>query len=286
MPDIVVDAAVCTGCGACIDLCTGGVYAEVDGVSRAVAPGGCWLCGHCVAACPVDAIRHSAYPLEACPPLDAAALPSLDALVAAFRERRSARVFHQRPVPRDVVQALVDVGRWAPSASNGQPVDWLCFDDPARIADLSGRAVAALARYARWLRQSGGLAEGAESYEELARRHALGQDPIFFCAPAVLIAHVPAGDHFGRDDAVYAAYNLMLAAQRMGLGTCQIGYFQGVLESSEELQRAAAVPPGRRAEVTLVLGYPQYEFRRVLPRRSPELACGVPLLRWNPGGEP
>jgi nitroreductase/NAD-dependent dihydropyrimidine dehydrogenase PreA subunit len=261
MPDIIVNADLCTGCGACIALCTGLVYREADGKSEAANPDGCWQCGHCVAACPVDAIRHEAYPLGACPELDPAALPPLHGLLLAFRDRRSARVFQDRPVPRGAVGALVDAGRWAPSASNGQPVDWLAFDDPVRIADLSARALARLA-------QAGG-------YEHMAVRQAQGRDPIFFRAPVVLIAHVPAAAYFGRDDAIYAAYNLMLAAQRMGLGTCQIGYFQGVLEHSQELQRAVGVPVGRRAEVTLVLGYPQYGFHRVLPRRAPDIA-------WNP----
>jgi len=91
----------------------------------------------------------------------------------------------------------------------------------------------------------------------------------------VLVAHVPAGDSMGRDDAVYAAYNLMLAAQRVGLGTCQIGYFNGALDRSRSLRCALGLPEDRRAEVTLVLGYPRYRFRRVLPRRRPEVVWNV-----------
>jgi len=160
---------------------------------EAVAPEECWLCGHCIAACPADAIRHSAYPTEACPPLDATALLSLGELMTAFRERRSGRVFCDQPVPRQVVQELADVARWAPSAGNGQPVDWLVFDDPAHIAALSTQAVAVLAQTARLLRNpllrpllklalgsekvNKGL-ESAEGLERLAHKHAQGEDPI------------------------------------------------------------------------------------------------------------
>jgi nitroreductase len=228
-----------------------------------------------VAACPVDAITHEDYLPGECPELDRDVLPTLDGLVMAFRERRSSRVFEDRAVPREIVRALVDIARWAPSASNGQPVDWLAFDDPGRIAELSAGAIDALARFAARLRRSGEALDRAEGYERMARRHAQGEDPIFFRAPVVLVAHVPAEDRFGRDDAIYATYNLMLAAQRLGLGTCQIGYFQGVLERSEEMQRSAAIPEGRRAEVTLVLGYPRDRFYRVVPRRQPRLV-------WNP----
>jgi nitroreductase len=66
----------------------------------------------------------------------------------------------------------------------------------------------------------------------------------------------------------------MLAAQRRGLGTCQIGYFQLALDRSNELHQALGLPPDRRPEVTLVLGYPAFGFVRLLPRRRPK-------LKWN-----
>ena len=286
---IVVDSEACTRCGACVALCTGRVFGRVDEQVEVVAVEACWLCGHCVAACPADAIAHSEYPIEQCPALDPAALPSLDGLVGALRERRSSRVFRDRPVERQVVRELVDVARWGPSASNEQPVEWLAFDDPDRIAALSGQAVAALAQTARLLRSrllrpflrlalgseqvEKGL-ESADSLEYLAERHAQGEDLIFFRAPVVLVAHVPADDYFGRDDAVYAAYNLMLAAQRMGLGTCQIGYFIIALDRSRALRRALGLPEDRRVEVVMVLGYPKHRFHRVLPRRRHAIA-------WN-----
>ena len=120
------------------------------------------------------------------------------------------------------------------------------------------------------------IVTGADPAEfaSLAQEHAKGEDPIFFRAPVVLVAHVPTSDNFGRDDAVYAIYNLMLAAQRRGLGTCQIGYFHLALDRSRELHQALGLPASRRPEVTLVLGYPAFEFHRLPPRRRP-------MLEWR-----
>ena len=94
---------------------------------------------------------------------------------------------------------------------------------------------------------------------------------MFHAAPVLLIAHVPRWDRFGRDDAAFAAYNVMLAAERMGLGTCQIGFLQAALDFSRKLRRSLGLPSGRRAEVELILGRPKHPFRRVLPRRRPEI---------------
>jgi nitroreductase len=73
---------------------------------------------------------------------------------------------------------------------------------------------------------------------------------------------------------VYAAYNLMLSAQRLGLGTCQIGYFQIALDRNKQLRQSLGLAEDRQAEVTLVLGFPAFDFQRAVPRRQPELV-------WN-----
>jgi nitroreductase/NAD-dependent dihydropyrimidine dehydrogenase PreA subunit len=289
--EIAVNQETCTRCGACVALCISRVFELADEQVTVVAPEECSLCGHCIAACPTDAINHSEYQLEQFPLLDPTALPSLDVLADVLRERRSSRVFRGQPVPRQVVRKLVDAARWTPSANNEQPVDWLVFDDPDRIVALSAQVVGVLAHTARLLRNpllrpflrlalgaekvKKGL-ESADSFERLAQRHAQGEDPIFRHAPVVLVAHVPNDDYFGRDDAIYATYNLMLAAQRIGLGTCQIGYFLVALDRSRELRSALGLPDGRRVEVALTLGYPKYRFRRVPPRRQPDLL-------WNAG---
>lgn len=290
MLEIIVDHQRCTACGACVAICTGRVFRLTSDGAEVAAPQECWLCGHCVAVCPADAVLHSAYPLEDCPLLEADRLPSPEALELALRARRSARIFQDRPVSREVVRELLAVGRWAPSASNAQPVDWLVFDDPTRIAELSAQTVATLAQTARllrnplvrfFLRLAFGAAqvkkglESLPSFERLAQRHAQGEDPIFFRAPVVLIAHVPRDNYFGREDATYAAYNVMLAAHRIGLGTCHIGYFTVALSRSRRLRETLGLPPDRHAVIAMTLGYPRYRFRRLPVRRMPNLV-------WNP----
>jgi nitroreductase len=111
--------------------------------------------------------------------------------------------------------------------------------------------------------------------ERLAIRQARGEDPIFRGAPVVLVAHVPLDDPFGRDHASFAAYNLMLAAQRQGLGTCQIGYFKIALDQSRALRNSLGLPEGRKPELILTLGYPRYRFRRAVARRQPQLLWGA-----------
>lgn len=283
MSDIIIRQEVCIRCGACVALCMRRVFERQDDRIVAVNPSQCNVCGHCVAVCPVDAIVHAHLPPDACPPVRP--LPDLDMLVDALRARRSVRFYQDRPVSRETIRQLVDLARWVPSASNTQQVDWLVFDDRAQIKKLSDQIVRLFSRAARWLRfpllmplWTLALGKRAQSLARSARwmeqQHAQGRDPILFDAPVLLIAHTRRGAPFSRDDAVYAAYNLMLAAQQLGLGTCQIGFFIVALGLSRTLRRMLGLPGNRRAQVALVLGYPRYPFRRALPRRRPEIT-------WN-----
>ncbi len=290
MAEITVDRTACIRCGKCVDVCAiAHVFELSEESSVAVRPEDCWNCGQCVAGCPTDAIDHDAFPLEECPIIDEADLPDRDALIAAFRMRRSQRVFRDVAVDREFVRELVSAGRWAPTAANSQSIDWLAFDDTARIDELSRVTVSEMARFAQLARNpfvrlilplvigrqgSRMLREASGAIERTQRDRELGKDPVFYRAPVVLIGHSPSGSPFGRDDAIYATYNIMLAAESYGLGTCQIGDFQLVVEKSGRLLRRIGLPKGRKPQVALVLGYPAHEFRRGLPRRSP-------TLLWN-----
>jgi len=199
-------------------------------------------------------------------------------------------VFEDKPVPREIVRKLVTLGRWAPSAGNSQSVDWIAFDDREKIAELSAGILSELRRFTRLasqplLRPLVALAVGRETakqasryrarFEGLRERAAAGEDPILYHAPVVLVGHTAKRSRFGRDDAIYAAYNLMLAAGHFGLGTCQIGLLQLAYEKSARFRRLLTLPDGRTAQVAVALGYPRRAFRRVVPRRSPNLT-------WNP----
>ncbi|MCX6099574.1 MAG: nitroreductase family protein, partial [Candidatus Bipolaricaulota bacterium] len=291
MSKITVDARACIQCGACVRVCAiADVFEIRDGASVAARPEKCWGCGQCVSVCPVDAIDHDAFPLEKCPLVDNGRQPTGEQLAILMRARRSARTFAERPVPRDIVRDLASVSRWGPSAQNSQDVDWVAIDDRARITEMSKATLDEIRRFShlmrhpvlRWvlrlflgreLTKSAG--RNPRAGEELLDRWAKGLDPVFYNAPVVLVGHTRSRRAFARDDAIYAAYNLMLAAERQGLSTCQIGIFQMTAEHSNKVRRMLGLSEGRTAQVTLVLGYPLHPFRRLVPRRMPELV-------WNP----
>jgi nitroreductase len=51
-----------------------------------------------------------------------------------IRRRRMVRTFDQRPVPRDVIDRILDAGRRGPSAGFSQGFEFLVLDSPAQLA--------------------------------------------------------------------------------------------------------------------------------------------------------
>lgn len=277
MPKIIIDQKKCNQCGACVALCnSGNVYAQKNDTVQVINIENCWFCGHCVAVCPTDAIGHSQFLLGDCPPIESAVLPTFENMVEAFRERRSTRIYKGKPVSRETVRSLLGIAEYVPSADNAQPVDWLVFDDSDLIDELSQQTVSVFEqKLDQGRKDMSAIVEDIQDFERIIQQNAQGLDPIFFKAPVLLMAHVPVEDSFGRDDATYAAYNLILAAQRMGLGSCLIGYFIYALENSDQLRKHLGPLDNRRVEVAMVIGYPKYKFRRTITRRSMEII-------WNP----
>jgi nitroreductase len=52
------------------------------------------------------------------------------------RHRRMVRRFDQRPVPRDVIDRIIDIGRRAPSAGFSQGLELLVLDTPETVASF------------------------------------------------------------------------------------------------------------------------------------------------------
>jgi hypothetical protein len=60
-----------------------------------------------------------------------------------------------------------------------------------------------------------------------------------------------------------------LMAERLGLGTCQMGYLKIALDRSAALRQSLHLPAKRSPEAALAIGYPRVVHDRSLPRREP-----------------
>jgi nitroreductase/ferredoxin len=250
---IVIDTNLCKKDGLCVEVCPAKTLAfNEEGFPEEVPESNCIFCGHCVAVCTCDALTHLGLPNE--PFLPALKNPPAPALIDNFLiSRRSVREFKREPVARKTLEALLDVARRAPTASNSQKLHWIVVEGGAKVRALAVEAM-------NCLRTAGIGRAQQEQWDG-------GYDFILRAAPTVIVACTPAEYAWGKQDSAIALTHLELAAEARGLGVCWAGYLTRVASLHALLRQLLAVPEGYTVQGGLMLGEPKYRYRKVPPRK-------------------
>ncbi len=150
--------------------------------------------------------------------------------IAFLRSLRAVRRFRPDPVPREVVDDILEVARWSGSASNRQPWELVVIRDRETLGALAG-----LEGYAKHLRD----------------------------APLGIVL-VMAGERPTQEtyDEGRLAERVMLAAWAHGVGS-SIGWIVG--EGREAAREILGIPEGRMVRTAISLGYPDEGARRRRP---------------------
>ena len=158
----------------------------------------------------------------------------------AIKNRRSVRAFSNQPVSDKEVEKLIDAARWAPSAGNIQPWQFIIVRDPEI---KHGLCKAALDQ--TFIEEAPVVVVVCADPQRSAKGY--GSRGInLYCL----------------QDAAAATQNMLLTAQAMGLATCWVGAFR-----EEEARKVLKIPEGVRPVAIIPIGYAA-EKPRVRPRRS------------------
>lgn len=258
---ITIDHNVCQRDGMCVAVCPLRLF-EIDSegfpVARADADRKCIACGHCVAVCSHDAIRHGNLPLENMAlASDGPSIPA-PAMGAFLKSRRSIRVFRQEPVPDELIAEAIDTARWAPSAVNHQPVHWLVIRTPGEVRRLAGLVI-------DYLRQ---ISAQEPRYAAFVKLWEQGIDPVLRNAPHLVVVHAPDDWNWSAVDCAIALTQFELAAVASGVGTCWAGFLMRAANGHPPLKGALGIPDGHSVYGALMYGYPRFFYKRIPPRRE------------------
>lgn len=252
---IAVDHDLCRRDGVCMAVCSRElIVADADGYPVTVAGGEptCSKCGHCLSACPHGALELRGVTTGECAPVDSDGALGEEVVRSLLMGRRSVREFREQTVPRETIEWLLQMTRWAPSASNKQPVHWLVVDGRDTVHELAGLM-------AEFLRGRPGFETHVAAWDE-------GRDYLLRSAPHLLIAHAKDEGPFAVVDCAIAVTELDLAARALGLGGCWAGLFMGAANAYPPLREALDLPEGHKVFAALMLGEPTYQYRRLPPR--------------------
>lgn len=300
----------CTHCKACVDTCPTSCLQWDDEKKEPYATGldgmelACIACNNCEAVCPGECIRmrgeyrvlEGRYktPEEKCgemtPPSpfgEADAERDFETIARDLTEterllyeRRSIRLYKNKPVPRETLTRIIEAARFAPSAGNGQPAKFLVVTDPevnkevdsicARVLTKIKKAYVGENRWRKFLISLlSAISANKWDQRPIAAMEKVNQnnDSITFGAPAVI--HV-LKDKRGISNpdicSALAAHNIVMAAHSLGLGTCYIGFIASTIPYAPKVKKLLGIEYPYELLTTLCLGYPKIKYNKAVAR--------------------
>ena len=282
---IQIDESHCVACGTCRRECQQHlpVYKGAKPASTAVD---CIGCLHCYAVCPENAIRL----VGGDGPI-ACKIPNGHFAELTAR-RRSCRRYSDKQVDDETLRKVTRLASYVPSGGNSHS-HMLTILMRSKTRQRLERELERTYRRKRQLlgnpllRRFGAVFSDMETREflkdpfyfhqvaYLLDKFDQGLDPIFYHAPVVLMVHTKRLIPTPREDCILAAYNIVLAAESLGLGSCFVSLAQKAINSNSALKRLLDMDTAEQVHAVLVLGYPAIQYYRPIYRDS------IPIRRFD-----
>ncbi|MBI5679957.1 MAG: nitroreductase family protein [Methanobacterium sp.] len=265
---------ICINCGSCAVNCPMGLIQMND--FPKMAEGSemmCNQCGHCEAICPEGAIR----PIKSSTAMDktfntltkSAEGWGISPVQMEFhmKFRRSIRNYKDKAVEKETLEKIFDIVRYAPSAGNGQPVEWIVFNDPQKVNEIAEASMESMMEISKTdspLNDMIPLASFVETWEN-------GMGTILREAPCLVVAHAAEDNMMAVGDGMIALTHLDLALPSFGLGGCWAGLFNIICNADPTLKNMLGIPKRNNIIYPFMVGYPKYEYQRIPERNKPNI---------------
>lgn len=175
----------------------------------------------------------------------------MNEVLSAILGRRSIRAYQSRQIDDASLEAILEAGRYAPSAHNEQPWHFTVVQN-RELLDRINRET---------------KAEMAKSDNDWVRR--MGNDPSFrvtYDAPTLIVVSGRRGAIAYPVDCAAAIQNMLLAAHSLGIGSVWLGLLRFWLDKPEAA-RLLQIPEGYEPYHAAAFGYPAGEIPPAPERR-------------------
>ncbi len=281
-----VNSETCTKCGLCAEVCPNQIMEWAQGKEpgfRADRISLCFQCGHCMAVCPTQSITAGGLSYEK----DFFELPMGGVGEYDFfnflSSRRSVRNFQDKPVPREMLQRIIDAVTLAPMGFPPHKVEVTVVKNRTTIKKALPHLMKLYRDLNKWIKNP--LAQffmkrkmKPETFNTI-KNHVVpvmekglpemqekGRDIFTRGAPALLLFHAHRGSENHTEDSHVAVTYGLLAAHALGLGAAAIGLIAPAVERNRALRKLFQIPGENEVLASMIVGYPKLSFRRGIKR--------------------
>lgn len=264
---LTIDNVACKKCGKCAKVCPVGIISteEINHLPYVDVPKEelCILCGHCEVICAERALTNNSLRSDEEIPSEVEEINQTN-LSAYFRNRRSIRTYLPKPVDKALLEQVIDVVRYAPTASNRQLNQWIIVHDTAKVEKITEETI----NWMQTVRKENPEVAKRLNMPGLIASYKKGFDKISRNAPHLIIGYGDANYAMGMKDSIIAATQLELLLPAFGLGGCWAGYLMVAFQQSAALKKIIGLDENQTVHSVLMAGYPKYRYYQVPERQK------------------
>jgi nitroreductase len=204
----------------------------------------------------------------------------MNPVIEAINNRMSIRSYKPKPIPKDVINTIIEAGNQAPSRGREekgskeflfQPWRFVVVEDPEFKQKLVQTTLPI------WKKMTESMKEShPEVYEQVMMQYEAMPEPkdmVYYSAPAILFVIGLAGYDVS---CALACENIMVAATSLGLGSCYVG-FGAMVKGNADVVQALELKDDERIYGPILLGYPKEEpsaLASIRPKKK------EPTIKW------
>ena len=181
----------------------------------------------------------------------------MNQVIEAIDNRRSVRAYEPKPIPKDIIDKIIEAGNQAPftSMTRSQPWRFVVVQDPAFKEKLLQTTLPF------WKNAIGSMKETApELYQMAMSIYNVLEEPkdvIYYDAPTIIFVIGPKTG--GAVSCALACENMMIAAQSFGLGSCYVG-FGAMVKGNADVVKALELKEDEAIYGPVLFGYQKLDL--------------------------
>jgi NAD-dependent dihydropyrimidine dehydrogenase PreA subunit/nitroreductase len=283
--EIKVDNALCKKCKICLEVCPNGIFITENTLTSVKFERIelCFLCGQCMAACPEKAIQVLGLDYNK----DFFDLPeTINSFDTLIHSRRSVRSFKKIPVPKDILEQIVNAITFAPPSFPPLKTEIVVVQDKELIEQSLPHMVNWYDKLLKSLKNPVikyiiRNKAGSERFQTI-QNHIVPmfniklpsmmnrtEDAITRNAQAMILFHADRHSDNYRGDIYIALGYALLKAHSLGIGASAIDLIPPAIERTPYLKNLFQIPEDNEVVASMILGYPKHKYIRAI-RRQPK----------------